>query len=244
MKKTYLIFPLIVLCFLSACINRSQSSAEIDESQSSTLVAEIVNQSLTASAPAETNASSTASPGILTTNYENAASVELQLILGILKLEGSPESVTPEQAASLLPLFQSYSNLRQNMMPSIQALETSQPQTINIEAQTQTTEILQQIQSILTTEQIQAISNMQITLESSQILMQELGLDMTTPQNMPNTASSDTGPGQPPQGTPPVAQQMSAGEPPSGSQPPMEGSFIHPQLLEILLEFLQQKIIP
>lgn len=233
MKKTYLIFPLIILCFLSACMKSSQSSTENDEAQSSTLVAEIVNQSLTASMPAETNTPSTAAPVILTANYENAASVELQLILGILKLEGSPESVTPEQSASLLPLIQ-----------SIQAIETSQPQTTNTEMQTQITEVLQQIQSILNTEQIQAIANMQITMETSQMFMQEFGLDGTGPQNMPNTASSDTGQGQPPQGTPPVAQQMSAGEPPSGSQPPIEGGFIHPQLLEILLEFLQQKTTP
>ncbi|MBN8583351.1 MAG: hypothetical protein J0L96_21985, partial [Anaerolineae bacterium] len=70
------------------------------------------------------------------------------------------------------------------------------------------------------------------------------GLDMTGPQNMPNAAPSNSGPGQPPQGTPPAAQQMSGGEPPSGSQLPMEGSFIPPQLLEILLEYLQQKITP
>ena len=74
--------------------------------------------------------------------------------------------------------------------------------------------------------------------------MLELGLDMTGLQNMPNTAPSNSGPGQPPQGTPSVAQQMSGGEPPNGSQPPMEGSFIPPQLLEILLEYLQQKITP
>lgn len=211
-------------------------------------MADLVNQNLTQSAPVATEATPIITDSaVLTAEFENAASVELQLILGTLKLEGTAQAITKEQANTLLPLWSSFSTLSQSMMPSMgagQAQEQTTPPTVSVEAQTQLAELTAQIQSAMTAEQIQAITAMQITQETAQTIMQELGLDMSGPQQ-------GMGAGTPPEsggeGMPPSDGQ--GGQPPSGDPPtgmPSEnggrpgGGFIPSQLIEMIIQSLQQ----
>lgn len=83
----------------------------------------------------------------LDTTYADALPVRLQLTLGTLMLDGTPEAITPEQAQSLLPLWQ-----------ALQALTAS-----GTSATAETNAVLAQIESSLTAEQLSAIRAMQLT---------------------------------------------------------------------------------
>ena len=187
MKKTIL-FLLTLSLMLTACATAPAASDSQDTPGDATAVAELVNQGLTAAAPVATNKPAETTSVQLTSDYENAVSVEMQLALGMMNLEGTANAITKEQAAVLLPLWTSFSTLSQSMMPDMgnmgqgQAGDTPQPPTMDESAQKQLTELTEQIQSALTVEQIQAIADMKITQESAQTIMQELGLEMNAPQ--------------------------------------------------------------
>ena len=242
------IFPVLLALtlVLSACSSAPSATENASPSESSTMVADFVNQSLTQSAPVATEEAAGVNSIELTADYENAASVELQLLLGTLKFEGTTLAVTTEQANALLPLWQSYSALAQSMMPMGQGQPEATPQTstVDTEVQTQASELTKQIQSVMTVEQIQAIADMKLTQETAQTIIQELGLGMTDPQQ-------GMGDGGQPQGTPP-AGGTGGGQPPSGDQalgtPSADagqrggGRGIQPQLLEALIQLLEAKV--
>jgi hypothetical protein len=79
--------------------------------------------------------------------YANALSIETQLILGTLKLEGTPQAVDPAMATKLIPLY----TLLQQMTTS------------GTSAQAEIDAVLDQIQGTMTTDQIYAIAAMKLT---------------------------------------------------------------------------------
>jgi hypothetical protein len=83
----------------------------------------------------------------LNTDYENALPVETQLVLGTLKLEGTPQAVDSAMAAQLLPLY--------TLLKQMAASGTA--------AQAEIDAVLDQIQGIMTPEQIHAIAAMKLT---------------------------------------------------------------------------------
>jgi hypothetical protein len=83
----------------------------------------------------------------LNTSYANALPVETQLVLGTLKLEGTPQAVDPTMAAQLLPLY-----------TLLQQLTTS-----GSAAQAEIDAVLDQIQGTMTADQIHAIAAMKLT---------------------------------------------------------------------------------
>ena len=244
MKKTIL-FLLTLSLMLTACATALASPDTQDTSVDATAVAELVNQDLTAAAPVATNTPTETSTVALTSDYENAVTVEMQLALGTMRLDGTANAITQEQAAVLLPLWTSFSTLSQSMMPNMgnmglgQAGGTPQPPTVDEAAQKQLTELTEQIQSAMTAEQIQAIADMKITQESTQTIMQELGLEMNAPQGgMSGGAPSDAG-GQ--GGQQPPSGDQGMGTPPTDGGQMRGGGFIQPQLLEALIKFLETK---
>ncbi len=102
---------------------------------------------LAACGSANASSAGTANPDRLNTNYDKALPVETQLVLGTLKLEGTPQAVDPATAGELLPL---YTLLRQ--------LTSS-----GTAAQAEIDAVLEQIQSVMTTDQIHAIAEMKLT---------------------------------------------------------------------------------
>lgn len=101
----------------------------------------------------------------LSTEYADAASLRNQLAFGVLKLEGTPNAVEPEQAKTLLPLWQ-----------AIVALSGSET---TVEAEL--TAVQNQIVEAMTPEQLQAVAAMQITNADLNAFYAEHGVVFPTP---------------------------------------------------------------
>ena len=196
------------------------------------------------SAPTEAAATQIVSATVeLNTTYDNAMSIEQQLILGTFKLEGTSLVVSKEQAGILIPLYTNLKTIVESMMPAqgAQSNPVAQPQAVSAETQAQTDTIIKDILATMTPEQVKAISDMQITREIAQTIMTEQGITMGGPGQSGEMPEAN---GQPPQGTPPAGgPNGSAGAPPSneanGQQP--GGGMIPPELLNALIQLLQTK---
>ena len=92
----------------------------------------------------------------LDTSYEGALPVSSQLALGTMELEGTGDAVTPEQASTLLPLWQ--------------ALQGG----VTVEAEVNA--VLAQIERTMTEEQLSAIAAMQLTQEDTAAWAEETGI--------------------------------------------------------------------
>jgi len=97
-----------------------------------------------------------------TTTEVIALPQSIQLSLGTLSLEETPQAVTAEQAQELLPLWQ--------MLRTLQQSDTA--------AQAETEAVLQQIQAAMTPEQLAAIKEMDLTPANMRAMAQELVLGM------------------------------------------------------------------
>ena len=95
--------------------------------------------------------------GALSTSYEGALDVISQFALGTLKLEGTANAVTEEQAVQLLPLWQ--------------ALQGSVAQT-NAEKSA----VIRQIEAVMTQPQVAAVAEMQLTQEAIQTWGRDRGM--------------------------------------------------------------------
>lgn len=87
-------------------------------------------------------------------------SPQMQLAVGIFKLEGTPQAVNAQEAAQLIPLWQLYGQL-----------ETS-----SSSAQQEVTAVFSQIKATLSTDQINAITAMNLTNQEAFTFMQQQGI--------------------------------------------------------------------
>lgn len=169
---------------------------------------------------------------------------ETKLLLGTFKLEGTEQSVTAEQAAELLPLWQVYSGLL----------------TSDTAAQAEIDALIEQIQDTMTPEQMKAINAMELTQQDVFAVMQEQGVGMsqrsTTTSSDSSSSGAQSGGGMAP---PDGGGGMPMGNPPDGggdmpmgnaggsgttnsdaaSAPAMNPSSM---LIEALIELLQSRI--
>lgn len=98
---------------------------------------------MTACAPAATPSPETPTAPAneyLSIDYTDATNLRSQLALGILRMDGTPNAVTPEQAHIMMPLWQ-----------DLRDIQTDNPA------------LLQQIEAALTVDQLTAIAGMKIT---------------------------------------------------------------------------------
>jgi hypothetical protein len=236
-KKLTVILSLIALTtFLMGACASAATSAPIVES-APTAKAATAAQAAPVSAPAAVELNAT---------YENAVSVEQQLILGTLKLEGTNLAVSKEQAGVLIPLYTNLKTIAESMMPAQGAQgdpanANTQPQAVNTETQAQVDAITKDLLAAMTPEQVKTISDMQITREIAQTIMTEKGISMGGRGQGGQMPAAN---GQPPEGTPPAgAPDGGAGAPPSdaknGQQP--GGGMIPSELITALIEMLQAK---
>jgi hypothetical protein len=98
-----------------------------------------------------------------------------QLIVGTLNLEGTAQAVTAEQAAELLPLWQTMQVLSDSDTAADQEKEA----------------LIAQIQETMTAGQMQAITNMQLTRADMAAIMQQQGMAMENRQS-DNTQSGNS----------------------------------------------------
>jgi len=123
---------------------------------------------LVACAPAAepTTAAPTSIAGeYLSIEYADAASLRNQLAYGTMKLDGTPNAVTAEQAKTLIPLWQ-----------GILALSGD-----DTTASEELTAVQDQIVAALTPEQLQAIAAMQLTNTELNAFYAEYGITVPTP---------------------------------------------------------------
>lgn len=120
-------------------------------------------------------ASNSAAPAAVSRTGSAAGSLSgsTLLLLGTLKLDGTAQAVTAEQAKELLPLWQVY-----------QSLSTS-----DSAAQAEITALEKQIEETMTKEQIQAIQAMNLTPQDSFAILQQMGLGGGRGQSSNNSAN-------------------------------------------------------
>lgn len=105
----------------------------------------------------------------LTDTYTDALTIKNQLAVGTLKLAGTPNEMTKDQAAKLVPLWQ-----------------TSKALTVSGSASTaETNAVLAQIEQVLTPAQVNAIKEMALTNATLQALYVEWGLSTAEPGTTP-----------------------------------------------------------
>ena len=125
----------------------------------------------------ESGDSDTYTSSILSTSYDRALPVSSQLALGIYRLEETADAVTPQQARTLLPLWQ--------------ALQSE-----SLQSEAETNAVLKQIEGALTSEQLAAIADMQLTGESLGAWMQERGVNFgLSPEAMATRQAAGGGQG-------------------------------------------------
>lgn len=165
--------------------------------------------------PALSSIESYVSPN-LDTSYEGALSARNLLSLGTLELDGTPQEITPEQAASLLPLWQALLGTQKS----------------GAAAQAEVSALLEQIESSLTPEQLAAINALQLTQADMQTWAAASGVTM----------GSGTGGGQPGQGQGLSAEERAtrqAAEGKTGSTGNGGGSST--ALLTAVIDYLESK---
>ena len=138
------------------------------------------------------NSSNAAAPSESASQVPNASGSEnlseiARLAVGTLKLEGTDQAVTSEQANQLLTLWQAYQTLSASDTTAAAELEA----------------VVNQIQNAMTSQQIQAIQAMQLTSQSVVETMQSLTIDASTATTTSGTETISSG-------------QMSAGGGPGG----------------------------
>jgi hypothetical protein len=118
------------------------------------------------SAPAAATTPSASGP-TLSEDYDDALTLRNQLAYGTLKLEGTPNAVTAEQAARLLPLWQ-----------ALNALDDSSTTAVE-----ESTAVQNQILAALAPEQVAAISALHLTNAMLQAYYVEIGVAVaSTPE--------------------------------------------------------------
>lgn len=95
---------------------------------------------------------------VLVTSYPDALDASIQLALGTMKLEGTQNSVTPEQAAALLPLWKALQG--------------------GVTAQAEVNAVLTQIERTMTPEQLEAMAAMHLTMEDLAAWAEQNGVSL------------------------------------------------------------------
>ncbi len=102
---------------------------------------------------------------VLSIEYSDAANLRSQLAYGTIKLANTPNAVTPEQAKSMIPLWQAVISLSGDTTTATEEL----------------TAVQDQITAALTAEQLQAIAEMKITNAGLNVFYAEYGIVLPTP---------------------------------------------------------------
>lgn len=233
MKKFAYSLLVLVMLTLTACAGQARAAHNADTRSVNQLIS--FNKSAAPSSSADT----------LSTDFDNAEPVITQLILGLLKLDGTDLALTKTQAASLITLWDEYQTAIKDMMPdggaqgdkpsgTPAAMPTRDPNATpeapkeNAELTAKLETIVTNMQAVLTDEQIAAIKEMKITRDIATTIMKEKNISDNGPDQQNGQSGQQQG-GQPPAGgqqggQPPAGgpQDGQGGQPPAGG--PQQGS--------------------
>ena len=170
MKKTTIILvSLILILVLAACgetVNETGVTTEGVDTSTSDTPGITTEDAESSTSDTQAGASEDAAGGTsdieasLNSDYENALSVPMQLVMGTFMLEDTELTVDSDQAAQLLPLWKAARSLGSS--------DTAAAEEVGA--------VYNQIQETMTPEQIAAIAAMQIGREDMFEVVQELGL--------------------------------------------------------------------
>jgi hypothetical protein len=197
------------------------------------------------SSAAKASTASQTNGNLLSTVYENALSVPMQLAIGTFKLEGTENMVDAKTASDLLPLWKA--------VRSLSSSSTAAPQELSA--------LFKQIQETMTPKQTAAISAMHLTRADITQVAQEMGLSLggggfgnfTPEQRATAQAARQSGQGSPGGGFP--GGGFPGGGPGGGfntqqRQTPIAGQAgtsqttqgVNPLILDAIIKFLQAKV--
>jgi len=142
------------------------------------MILAMVISACSGTANASTPAEPTLTPGIVNTNYANALPVPAQLALGIIQLKDTTNSISVDEATSLLPLWQALRTMS----------ESSTSSQVEINA------LIVQIQDTMKPAQLQAIADMKLTQVEVASALQQMGASFAQ-NNAGGTPSVQTTPG-------------------------------------------------
>jgi len=166
-----------------------------------------------------------------------------QLIIGTIKLDGTAQAVTAEQAAELLPLWQTMQVLSDSDTAADQEKEA----------------LIAQIQETMTEQQMQAITELNLTREDMMSIMQAQGTTMGSGSQSSSSQSGNPSrsggrvfsPGGGPPDEMPGGGGGFAGQGQNLSQDQIataqaarqgaSGDFVSPMLINAVVEYLQEK---
>ncbi len=152
------LWSLVLILVLAAGVVAGCGGGASEDSAASPSGQESVVQELESGADNEGYTST-----VLAVSYERALPASSQLALGTFRLQGTKNAVTPEQAKTLLPLWQAI-------------------QGGNLQSNAETNAVLKQIEGAMTAQQLAAIAAMQLTFEDMGSWMQEQGVNFRPPQ--------------------------------------------------------------
>ena len=153
-KFTYVILASALLFSLAACGSPASTA-----SSTSTGASESVGYTTQTDALSENGAKTTQTAGL---SESPEMPISQKLVLGTLMLEETDLAVTPEQAVDLLPLWK-----------AVNALTNS-----DTAAAAEIQAVYAQIQETMAADQIKAIEEMELNQESTQAVMDKLGIEM------------------------------------------------------------------
>ena len=165
---------------------------------------------------------------------KQSLSTETELIVGTLKLEGTAQAVTAQQASQLLPLWQLRKELSTNSAAAPQEIEA----------------VINQIQADMTSEQMQAIDNMKLTQQDAMTFMQ--GQASTTQSSTKQSSSQSNGDGfAPPDGGPgggipelgfSASTSQTTTLQSTQAQNAASSNAASSEMIDLMIQFLQKKI--
>jgi hypothetical protein len=219
MNKILSVLLISLTVFLTACSGSSTTNSPANQAPATQANQQEAETSVETQPTAASATTTNSSSAVLNTDYENAVSIESQLVIGTLKLNSGDQALTKDQATALIPLWTNLKTITESMMPQrgqpgADANSTSEPQTTNTETQSKIDALMQQIQAIMTPEQLKAIADMKITQESAITILQDQGVNFGGPRQ------GENGDQQAPQGNPPADGQQPQGTPPADGQQP------------------------
>ncbi|NMB54970.1 MAG: hypothetical protein GYA15_09740 [Leptolinea sp.] len=227
MKKFVYTLLILIVLMLTACAGQAPV-VHLTTGQSA-------DQLISYKGASFASASSSANKSGITTDFENAESVINQMILGLLKLDGSKLALTKDQATSILPLWDEYQKAVQSAMPSGKKPSRENPSGTpaapptpvpgstpaaaaqNTELTTKLDTLTSQMVAVLTTDQVNAIAEMKITHDIATTIMKEIGIEQQN-GGQPGGTSSDNG-----QPQPPASGQGNGRAAPPDGQPGQQG---------------------
>lgn len=229
MKKLVLSIFILTALFLSACGGKTTNESEIQD----LAAPEVSTSSENAGASGEPQNPQSDDPAAMA---DREVSDLTRLLVGLFKLEGTDLVLSTEQAAALIPILNSYTDLDQNQQvapqqqagtPAVSNDAMQEQQTANQEQQTA---LIEQIEAVLTTDQLNSITILELDQEAVTSFLVEQGLSFGggqpgqgTDQTMPQGTPADDQAANVPQvqGTPGSGNGGPGGNPQDGS--PMDG---------------------